>query len=124
MALKARRTLAPVPASAAAARAFTAETLGDWGCDRILDVAQLLVSELVTNVVLHAGTDALVELSLDEELLRIEVSDGSRRSPVQRTGHHSSVGGRGIPIVEVVGDNWGVNERADGKTVWTELYLR
>lgn len=121
MALKARTTLAPVPASPAAARAFTAETLGAWGVERVVDVAQLLVSELVTNVVLHAGTDAEVALVLDDDCLRIEVSDSSPRRPFARTSGGNGLGGRGIPIVEVVGDDWGVEERKGGKTVWTEL---
>jgi anti-sigma regulatory factor (Ser/Thr protein kinase) len=107
----------------AQARALVATALADWRCDKLVDVAQLLVSELVTNVVLHAGGEAEVSIALHDRCLRIEVADSSPVMPTQRERDDGRVGGRGLPIIEVVGDRWGVEPRDGGKVVWAELVV-
>jgi anti-sigma regulatory factor (Ser/Thr protein kinase) len=123
-AVEARSTFAPVPESAADARAFIERTLQNWRCDEHVDTARLLVSELVTNVVVHAGTDATVCIALDRDRLRIEVTDGCGEPPRSRQIVPDDLSGRGIPIVEALGDAWGVDPRTGGKTVWAEIRIR
>ncbi len=121
--MEASSRFAPLPESPARARAFTADTLQSWGCGGLIDVAQLLVSELVTNVVLHAGTDAVLSIGLRPDRLRIEVADGSVTVPHTSDSTSNGTSGRGLPIVEVIGDDWGVEQRHGGKTVWTEIRI-
>ncbi len=83
--------------------------------------AQLLVSELVTNAVVHARSDVTVVLSLTVHALRIEVSDDDPTCPQARDAHDSATGGRGLRIVDTVASRWGVLRHDGGKTVWFEL---
>jgi anti-sigma regulatory factor (Ser/Thr protein kinase) len=122
--VEAHGTFAPVPESAADARAFVERTLQDWRCDEHVDTARLLVSELVTNVVVHAGTDATVCVALDRDRLRIEVTDGCGDAPRSREIAPDGLSGRGLPIVEALGDAWGVQPCNGGKTVWAEIRIR
>lgn len=106
------------------------ESLAGWGATHLIDDAQVVLSELVTNAIRHAdvpaGTQVLVCLDLDATRLRIEVSDGDDCSlPVKWerwTG--SSEVGRGLRVVdELTSSRWGVEVRRTGigKTVWAEL---
>jgi anti-sigma regulatory factor (Ser/Thr protein kinase) len=88
------------------------------------DDVQLVVSELATNAVIHAGTPFSVSVSSDGSVIRIAVSDWSAVRPVMREGSPGSVAGRGLRLVAAVADDWGVDPSPDGKTVWAELFLR
>ncbi|WP_432074886.1 ATP-binding protein [Streptomyces wuyuanensis] len=104
------------------ARDFVAATLTEWGETSRLDDMRLCTSELVTNAVLYGapvGRLVLVRVeSLDEEL-RIEVHDSGENRPTQRVPEESTVDGRGLLIVAVTADSWGVKERTrPGKCVW------
>lgn len=92
-----------------------------WGCDSLADDAQLLVSELVSNAVLHAGTEITLVLDLDGERLRIEVSDRDGVLPRHRAPEPEATTGRGLLIVDRLSDRWGSTPRPDGKIVWAEL---
>ncbi len=103
--------------------------LSDWGADQdVLDNAELLLSELVTNALrVRVPSDRQVGVriarSLEDGLLRLEVSDaGSGRPEVQAPGDDEP-GGRGLLLVEALAHRWGVDERVGGlgKTVWAEL---
>ena len=113
--------------SPAASRRFCAEQLRQWGCPTDLEGrAKLVVSELVTNVVLHAQTDATVALHLDDGVLRIEVSDAADQAvqPGRDRSGETRPGGWGLPLVESVARTWGVDLTAPdepGKVVWAEL---
>ena len=87
----------------------------------MVDVAVLLVSELVANAVLHAHTSIRVVLRLNGALLRVEVQDGDRRAPTRK--HYSALAttGRGLFLVERMARDWGVSSMAAGKSVWFEL---
>lgn len=122
MTREARLALRPVPASAALARLFVERTLGDWGCNGLLDASRLLVSELVTNAVLHARTDVELSVRLVPRGVRVEVSDGSSGAPVVRHYEDEAMTGRGLALVEELASTWGVDERAGGKTVWFEIH--
>ena len=121
-------TLELVPAVRAprAARAFVAETLAAWDiqADEI-EAIQLVVSELVTNAVLHAPESRKigVELFWDENGVRVTVSDESPNEPRRREPDPSlPEDGRGVPLVDAFADRWGMERRGrDGKIVWCEL---
>lgn len=109
------------PSSAARARRFVEATLHTWSCDTLLDSAVLLVSELVSNAVLHAGTPIVVVLRREEGRLRAEVRDGSTRLPTAK--HYSSLSGtgRGLLLLDRIADQWGAGPDGTGKIVWFEL---
>lgn len=82
----------------------------------------LLVSELVANACLHAGGPRELTLDLDEDRLRVEVTDGSRTPPLPRPlGDAASPGGHGLRVVERLSRAWGSEPRDGGKTVWLEV---
>ena len=119
----ARCDLAQGTASVGEARRFVANRLGDWGLDRLSETAVLLVSEAVTNAVLHAATRTLVCLEVVGDVARFEVHDGSRRLPVRRHYSVAAATGRGLRLVEALADRWGADETDSGKVVWFELVL-
>jgi anti-sigma regulatory factor (Ser/Thr protein kinase) len=116
-----RADFPPEAASAARARRFVDATLRSWACDPLLDIATLLVSELVSNAVLHAGTVIHVVIRMNGELVRVEVHDANARNPIRK--HYSSLAttGRGLLLVERMAHDWGVEHDTDGKHVWFEL---
>lgn len=118
--------LPATPAAAADARAFVRGSLGAWRLDEdLVQSAELVASELVTNAVTHTGTAP--ELLLAREpgagLLRISVIDSSTRHPSPREAAPDAVGGRGMAIVDVLALSWGTTPTGQGKAVWAELPL-
>jgi len=107
--------------SAGAARRLVSATLRAWDRTDLDEVATLLVSELIANVVLHAGTGIELCLRRSGDRVRVEVHDGSRRLPARK--HHSatSTTGRGLLLVEELSLEWGAEPTATGKAVWFEL---
>ncbi len=108
-----------------AARRFLAGLLGrrPYG-DRIAaEDAQLVVSELATNAVIHAGTPFSVAVRCDGSAVRISVHDWSPLQPVMRDRNPRATSGRGLRLIAMVSQSWGVEYTADGKTVWAELPL-
>ncbi len=109
------------PASPGAARRLAQAALERWNCVGALETITLLVSEVVTNAVLHAGSDLSVAVRLLPATVRIEVTDDSSDPPVRRRPDPGSPGGRGLVMVEVLSRSWGVEHHGDGKTVWFEV---
>jgi anti-sigma regulatory factor (Ser/Thr protein kinase) len=109
------------PASARAARRFVAGTLEEWGCEGLSDVATLLVSELVSNVVLHARTELAVTVRRLPTAVRVEVHDGASAPPARRHYAPDAATGRGLGMVEDLAGRWGTVPSGSGKTVWFEL---
>lgn len=103
------------------ARRFVRSALAEAGAADWADVAELVVSELVTNAVVHAGTP--VELAVWPTAcgVRVEVADGSLRLPVARDHAATAGTGRGLHLVEQLCSRWGARVRDDGKVVWFEL---
>ena len=120
-AIEARIQLRPVATSASIARRFVATTLHTWGCAGVVEVATLLVSEVVTNAVLHARSDLELHLISGGHFVRIEVADGSTTQPVVRDHSDDALSGRGLALVERLASAWGVRERPGGKVVWFEI---
>lgn len=117
-----RRRLDAHPSSVGEARRLVRGALTDAGRHDLAENAELLVSEVVTNALVHAGT--AVELSAtveDEGPLRIEVQDGSTHLPVTRDYSELAGTGRGLRMLEQLVDRWGVHPKDDGKVVWFEL---
>jgi anti-sigma regulatory factor (Ser/Thr protein kinase) len=107
----------------ATARRFVAETLTRWRADYDRDTALLLVSELVTNAVVHARTEVTLEIRCQGALLTVEVSDGSDRIPVRRGAAATTLtDGRGLNLIADLSDDWGVRRTTGhGKVVWFTL---
>ncbi|MCU1499949.1 MAG: Regulatory protein [Acidimicrobiales bacterium] len=103
------------------ARHAVEEALTGANLEGFHDSARLVVDELVWNVVLHAGTAAVVRVRCDEATLLIEVGDGSRQPPVHRAAGPDDIAGRGLNIVDELADSWGWDEFDDGKVVWARL---
>jgi anti-sigma regulatory factor (Ser/Thr protein kinase) len=121
--LEARATYPRELVAATDARHFAEQLLTEWGCDPLVESARLLVSELVVNAVLHAGTGAELVLRLDDDLLRVEVRDGNP-APIERREYSPyATTGRGLMILDALAHRWGVDETDDGsgKIVWFEL---
>lgn len=108
--------------SAAAARRFLTATLDGWDLGDMEEVATLLVSELVSNALLHAGTDLDVQMHRLDGRLRVEVHDRSPRLPERKYYSTASVTGRGLVFVAELSESWGAEPTDDGgKAVWFEL---
>lgn len=99
-------------------------SLADWLAPTVeadeLDTARLLVSELVTNAVVHGQGDITLRATLDEDRLMVEVIDEGRGFELTvRQQDFASIGGRGLAIVDAEASRWGIHE---GTThVWFEL---
>ncbi|AXK33133.1 ATP-binding protein [Streptomyces armeniacus] len=108
------------------AREFTRRALTDWGSTERADEVLLCVSELATNALLHGvppGRGYRLHLWLDcGGLIRVEVHDSGDGHPRARTGvAEEAEGGRGLRLVELFADKWGVGGRNPGKVVWCEF---
>ncbi|GGQ78134.1 SpoIIE family protein phosphatase [Streptomyces asoensis] len=112
-----------VPEAARQARRFTRRTLRAWGVSaHTLDAALLVVSELVTNALVHTDGRVRLDLTLVNHRLRVAVTDTSPRSPVKPASlGWEATGGRGILLVEAVSQAWGTVPVSGGKQVWSEL---
>jgi anti-sigma regulatory factor (Ser/Thr protein kinase) len=113
--------LPPDHAAAAKARRFVAETMRDWGFVDAVPDAELLVSELVTNAVLHARSESRVTIERVGSGLRVSVYDTSPAPPRLREFGPEAVTGRGLLIVDRIARSWGVDPDGVGKCVWFEL---
>jgi anti-sigma regulatory factor (Ser/Thr protein kinase) len=114
-------TLPPDPTSARGCRRFLLDTLEEWGADEFADDAVLLLSELVTNAVLHARTVIEVRIALHGDVLRVEVADNDLRLPTVRHYSVLSGTGRGLALVAHTAKQWDVEPLPSGKRIWFEL---
>ncbi|MYT10260.1 MULTISPECIES: SpoIIE family protein phosphatase, partial [Streptomyces] len=114
-----------VPEAARHARRFTRRTLRVWGVrEDAMDTALLVVSELVTNALVHTGGQVRLDLTLIGRRLRVSVADTSPRTPAKPTNiGWEATGGRGILLVEAVSAAWGSVPVSGGKQVWSEIAL-
>jgi anti-anti-sigma factor len=119
-----RLRLPPDPFSARTARRTVTATCELWGCPHLSHDATAVASELVTNAILHAGTDAELRLELRRGLLTVAVTDGNPDRPVLGTpvGDDLRSHGLGMVIVDAIARTWGSTPTTNGgKVVWAVL---
>jgi PAS domain S-box-containing protein len=95
--------------------------LADAGRDDLLEPAQLLVSEVVTNALVHSATPIEVSMAADEQGVLVEIGDGSPNIPRVRDYAPTASTGRGLALLDRTADAWGVVPGIRGKTVWFQL---
>jgi anti-sigma regulatory factor (Ser/Thr protein kinase) len=108
--------------SAGQARGFAVECYQQEGVDpETVEVAQLVVSELVTNAVQHGCSTVKVHLWVDDHAVGGNITDEGAGQPTLLQPPLTSTGGRGLGIVAATTSAWGVRAHGEGKTVWFEL---
>lgn len=122
-AVRIRTTLEPSLTSVGTARRFVRDVLTNRRVAvKVIDVVELLTSEVVTNALLHASSAEELVIRLGAARVRVEVSDSSPEPPVQRRINVVAAGGRGLTIVDAMAAKWGVEHpRQGGKVVWFEV---
>jgi anti-sigma regulatory factor (Ser/Thr protein kinase) len=105
-------------------RQVARESAMDWGVPETAAYdAVLVISELITNAILHTSSTLFVGLHLDDDLLRVEVYDDLATRPTLRTAAVDAAGGRGLRLVESLAMRWGVRSHDRGKCVWAEVVV-
>ncbi|MFD9407429.1 SpoIIE family protein phosphatase [Streptomyces sp. NPDC059989] len=110
------------PAIVGDARHLVLAQLTAWHLDELAFSTELIVSELVTNAIRHAGGPVRLRL-IRADTLTCEVSDSSNTQPRMRRARSSEEGGRGLYIVAQLSHRWGSRYSRGGKTVWSEQNL-
>ena len=116
-------TFEAAPTSAAEARSFVADVLRDFGLTALVADAVLVVSELATNAVRHAHTafSVTVDCRAGGGAL-LSLRDGSPHHPIPVTAGQLDEAGRGLALVQLLSNDWGVSTQPDGgKSVWVRL---
>ncbi|GII88773.1 hypothetical protein Ssi03_67630 [Sphaerisporangium siamense] len=113
-------TLASEPVSVGTARELTRKTLTGWGLFHVVDDVELVISELVTNALIHGSGPVTMALHHAGPAIIGAVSDGGGARLHVRDAEPEETGGRGLSIVQALAASWGIWPDADGmgKTVW------
>lgn len=106
--------------SVPAARHFTRQALASWP-ERVIDAAELMVSELATNCVRHAHSTFEIAIETSEQQIKVAVTDTGEGEPVLLSPSPLDPSGRGLRIVRELANAWGVVASPHGKTVWFTL---
>jgi anti-sigma regulatory factor (Ser/Thr protein kinase) len=92
------------------------------GCpEPLVETAELLITELISNAVRHAGSPPIMRIDVDSGTVRIAVSDASTKTPDVRHASLEDEGGRGLLLVEALSTSWGWARTAEGKQIWFTL---
>jgi len=115
----------PMPESVKATRDWARERLEEWGVaegDQHTIVSG--ISELITNAILHAGTESHLTLDLDTGVVAVTVADsGNRGEPLLTGAETMAVRGRGLSLVRAISDSFGAHRTSAGSTVWFEVQV-
>jgi anti-sigma regulatory factor (Ser/Thr protein kinase) len=112
--------LPPARESPAAARMLVRTELA--GCnEEDVEAVELMISELVTNAVVHGSVPIRIEIEHNDYAVRAVVTDAGPRMPVLRQAQTSTAHGRGLKVVSSLAHDWGVDESESGKSVWFTL---
>lgn len=114
--------LSPEPAAVRAARVWVREQAPPLGPE-VSDALDVVVSEVVTNVVLHARTRFTLGVSPLESGVLVTVADHSPVEPVPRDAAPDAGSGRGLALLSALCDSWGVERDDHGKVVWFVLLV-
>ncbi|MEX2983302.1 SpoIIE family protein phosphatase [Streptomyces sp. C36] len=125
-----RRTVVTIaqaePERIAEARRHIRDLMHDWPDPDQTDSAVLMVSEMVTNVLVHTDGDALLIAEISgrpgERRIRVDVEDSSDELPHRRQPGEMASSGRGLVLMELLAEAWGVDPRGEGKNIWFELF--
>lgn len=115
------------PAEVGRARRWARSRLVGSGIGADEPVAEtliLLISELVTNAVVHTGCPAVLRMlfpAAPAEPVRVEVADSSQAPPAPRHAERDETGGRGLELVDGLADRWGWRPEGRGKQIWCEV---
>lgn len=119
-----RLELRPEPGSPRQARSFVRSALEEWGIDQpVIEDAELLVTEVVTNAVIHAQTTITLDMSRKADKLWFEVSDLDDHEVTRRQPTEREATGRGMFLVDSLASDWDVLYGDTGKTVRFSLAL-
>ncbi|NBE83127.1 ATP-binding protein [Micromonospora rubida] len=117
-----RARLEPVAGACRRARELVTDACGRWNLPELVGPASVVLTELVGNVVRHAGTPMQVTLTLRRSHLQVAVADGSGAAIRPRAGTDPRAeGGRGLLLVRELAQRWGSSPVRDGKVVWAML---
>jgi anti-sigma regulatory factor (Ser/Thr protein kinase) len=107
----------------AAARRFVRAALESVDTDSaVIETAELLTDELVTNAIVHAHTKSYLFVRATKGRVRVEVTDPDDQLPTMATPDTDALSGRGLVIVNGLSSAWGIERTTEGgKTVWFEL---
>ncbi|MFE6821332.1 SpoIIE family protein phosphatase [Streptomyces sp. NPDC057690] len=114
------------PEALSEARHMIRAAVRTWGARDRADEIELVADELITNALMHTEGAAIVTLRVltgTEHRLRVEVEDSSSALPRRREAGESGVSGRGLLLVDLLTDAWGVEARGGGKCVWCEFVV-
>ncbi|KUN86371.1 SpoIIE family protein phosphatase [Streptomyces griseoruber] len=115
------------PEALTAARHMIRAAVRAWGARDRADEIELVADELITNALMHTEGAAIVTLRVltgGDRRLRVEVEDSSSALPRRREAGENGVSGRGLLLVDLLADVWGVEARGGGKCVWCEFVVR
>ncbi|MFJ4621903.1 SpoIIE family protein phosphatase [Streptomyces sp. NPDC088812] len=112
------------PEALTGARHMIRAAVRAWGARDRADEIELIADELITNALMHTEGAAIVTVRVlngTGRRLRVEVEDSSSALPRRREAGESGVSGRGLLLVDLLSDGWGVEARGGGKCVWCEF---
>ena len=121
MDVQACTTLPAAVSTPAAAREFVREAVAGGRTPVRLEDLTLVVSELVTNAVVHGAGDVTLHVVADRAAVRVEVRDAAPTVPDLLAEEPAGDSGRGLLLVSKIADRWGVRREDRGKVVWAEL---
>ncbi|MCA1220224.1 ATP-binding protein [Streptomyces sp. 8L] len=127
--LQVQLEIGPDPAEVGRARRWARSRLAGSGMGRdeqASEILVLIVSELVTNAVVHTGCPAVLRMlfglgTAEAGTVRVEVSDGCATPPAPRHADGDDTGGRGLELVDGLADRWGWQPEGKGKRIWCEV---
>ncbi|MGW6705841.1 ATP-binding protein [Streptomyces sp. NPDC054956] len=122
--LQVQLEVGPDPAEVGRARRWARSRLAGSGIgddEPLAETLILLISELVTNAVVHTGCPAVLRMLFGEPGVRVEVADASGRAPARRQAAGDDTGGRGLELVDGLADRWGWQPEGAGKRIWCEV---
>ncbi|MGW7051682.1 ATP-binding SpoIIE family protein phosphatase [Streptomyces sp. NPDC054887] len=115
--------LDPTAADVGRARRLVDGQLARWGLPELADTTRLLVSEVVTNAVRHAGGRPVELRLVRADTLLCEVADANHTLPAMRDAAPDEESGRGLRLVSRLAHRWGASHSGPGKVVWFEQAL-
>jgi DNA-binding NarL/FixJ family response regulator len=118
---RAHQSFAATTQAPSQARAFARSTLQQWADADTVDTVELLLSELVTNAVVHANSSPDVALRLLPDRLHVAVTDRMQLDLDRPPADDDAESGRGLSLVEALASSWGTVPVDDGKIVWFDV---